>query len=127
MSSIVLPSRGQCIHIIDDSQPCQCQWFFPPESPLLDQVGSHSPLSVFLYSQSPSSSAACVDTVFTPMPTMFRSSSIIIPRINAPRMPRRYAALPPTPYLKLTMTCAVDTSDAVLHLWSPILRAHRYL
>ncbi|KAK0240645.1 hypothetical protein EDD85DRAFT_950486 [Armillaria nabsnona] len=38
MSSIVLPSRGQCIQITDDSQPCQCQWFFPPESPLLDQI-----------------------------------------------------------------------------------------
>ncbi|KAK0240644.1 hypothetical protein EDD85DRAFT_1021851 [Armillaria nabsnona] len=38
MSSIVLPSRGQCIHIIDDSQPCQCQWFFPPDSSLLDQL-----------------------------------------------------------------------------------------
>ncbi|PBK77626.1 hypothetical protein ARMSODRAFT_997979 [Armillaria solidipes] len=38
MSSIVLPSRGQCIQITDDSQPCQCQWFFPPELPLLDQT-----------------------------------------------------------------------------------------
>ncbi|KAK0502772.1 hypothetical protein EDD18DRAFT_605993 [Armillaria luteobubalina] len=37
MSSIVLPSRGQCIQITDNSQPCQCVWFFPPESPLLDQ------------------------------------------------------------------------------------------
>ncbi|KAK0240641.1 hypothetical protein EDD85DRAFT_1021850 [Armillaria nabsnona] len=36
MSSIVLPSRGQCIHVTDN-QPCQCLWFFPPESPLLDQ------------------------------------------------------------------------------------------
>ncbi len=40
MSSVVLPSRGQCIHITDDSQHCQCLWFFPPASPLLDQVGS---------------------------------------------------------------------------------------
>ncbi|PBK80410.1 hypothetical protein ARMGADRAFT_77409 [Armillaria gallica] len=37
MSSVVLPSRGQCIHITDDSQHCQCLWFFPPVSPLLDQ------------------------------------------------------------------------------------------
>ncbi|PBK58470.1 hypothetical protein ARMSODRAFT_1091206 [Armillaria solidipes] len=37
MSSIVLPSRGQCIQITDNSQPCQCLWFFPPESLLLDQ------------------------------------------------------------------------------------------
>ncbi|PBK77636.1 hypothetical protein ARMSODRAFT_946477 [Armillaria solidipes] len=37
MSSIVLPSRGQCIQITNDSQHCQCLWFFPPESPLLDQ------------------------------------------------------------------------------------------
>ncbi|PBK77628.1 hypothetical protein ARMSODRAFT_946469 [Armillaria solidipes] len=37
MSPIVLPSRGQCIQITDDSQRCQCLWFFPPESPLLDQ------------------------------------------------------------------------------------------
>ncbi|KAK0445566.1 hypothetical protein EV421DRAFT_2034565 [Armillaria borealis] len=37
MSSIILPSRGQCIQIIDDSQHCQCLWFFPTESPLLDQ------------------------------------------------------------------------------------------
>ncbi|KAK0477763.1 hypothetical protein EDD18DRAFT_1210363 [Armillaria luteobubalina] len=38
MSSIVLPSRGQCIQITDNGQPCQCQWFFPPQSPLLDQL-----------------------------------------------------------------------------------------
>ncbi|KAK0458387.1 uncharacterized protein EV420DRAFT_1541988 [Desarmillaria tabescens] len=37
MSSIVLPSRGQCIQITVNSQHCQCQWFFPPESPLLGQ------------------------------------------------------------------------------------------
>ncbi|KAK0225267.1 hypothetical protein EDD85DRAFT_980855 [Armillaria nabsnona] len=36
MSSIVLPSRGQCIQITHDSQHCQCLWFFPPESSLLD-------------------------------------------------------------------------------------------
>ncbi|SJL04574.1 uncharacterized protein ARMOST_07941 [Armillaria ostoyae] len=36
MSSIVFPSRGRCIQITD-SQPCLCLWFFPPESPLLDQ------------------------------------------------------------------------------------------
>ncbi|KAK0483157.1 hypothetical protein IW261DRAFT_1461782 [Armillaria novae-zelandiae] len=48
MSSILLPSRGQCIQITDDRQPCQCVWFFPPESPLLDQVGSHPPALVML-------------------------------------------------------------------------------
>ncbi|PBK96278.1 hypothetical protein ARMGADRAFT_1009935, partial [Armillaria gallica] len=37
MSSIILPSRGRCIQIADDSHPCQCLWYFPPESPLLDQ------------------------------------------------------------------------------------------
>ncbi|KAK0197593.1 hypothetical protein F5146DRAFT_1218421 [Armillaria mellea] len=37
MSSIVLPSRGQCIQITDGIQPCQCLWFFPPDSLLLDQ------------------------------------------------------------------------------------------
>ncbi|KAK0483152.1 hypothetical protein IW261DRAFT_1461733 [Armillaria novae-zelandiae] len=37
MSSIFLPFRGQCIQVTDDRQPCQCLWFFPPESPLLDQ------------------------------------------------------------------------------------------
>ncbi|KAK0483150.1 hypothetical protein IW261DRAFT_1461708, partial [Armillaria novae-zelandiae] len=37
MSSIIFPSRGKCIQITD-SQRCQCQWFFPPESPLLDQL-----------------------------------------------------------------------------------------
>ncbi|KAK0502780.1 hypothetical protein EDD18DRAFT_1135070 [Armillaria luteobubalina] len=36
MSSIVLPSRGQCIQTIDGIQPCQCLWFLPPESSLLD-------------------------------------------------------------------------------------------
>ncbi|KAK0502777.1 hypothetical protein EDD18DRAFT_1457646 [Armillaria luteobubalina] len=43
MASIVLPSRGHCIQITDYSQPCQCLWFFPPEFPLLDPLGSHSP------------------------------------------------------------------------------------
>ncbi|KAK0228092.1 hypothetical protein IW262DRAFT_1348864 [Armillaria fumosa] len=51
MSSIALPSRGRCVQFTD-SQPCQCQWFFPPESPLLDRVGSRSPLSIFLCSVS---------------------------------------------------------------------------
>ncbi|KAK0433123.1 uncharacterized protein EV420DRAFT_1654977 [Desarmillaria tabescens] len=32
MSSIVLPSRGKCIQVIDNIQYCQCQWFFPPNS-----------------------------------------------------------------------------------------------
>ncbi|KAK0474829.1 hypothetical protein IW261DRAFT_1610385 [Armillaria novae-zelandiae] len=36
MSSIVLPSRGQCIQTTDGIQPCQCLWFLPPESSLLD-------------------------------------------------------------------------------------------
>ncbi|KAK0240658.1 hypothetical protein EDD85DRAFT_1021864 [Armillaria nabsnona] len=34
---ILVPSRGQCIQITDNSYHCQCQWFFPPESSLLDQ------------------------------------------------------------------------------------------
>ncbi|KAK0433125.1 uncharacterized protein EV420DRAFT_1489414 [Desarmillaria tabescens] len=38
MSSIVLPSRGRCIQVIGSILYCQCQWFFPPESPLLDQT-----------------------------------------------------------------------------------------
>ncbi|KAK0458388.1 uncharacterized protein EV420DRAFT_1764068 [Desarmillaria tabescens] len=38
MSSIVLPaSRRQCIQVTGNLQHCQCLWFFPPESPLLDQ------------------------------------------------------------------------------------------
>ncbi|KAK0228082.1 hypothetical protein IW262DRAFT_1292972 [Armillaria fumosa] len=37
MSSIVLPSRGQCIQTTDNLQHCQCLWFFPPELSLLDQ------------------------------------------------------------------------------------------
>ncbi|KAK0445556.1 hypothetical protein EV421DRAFT_1734747 [Armillaria borealis] len=37
MSSIVLPSRGKCIQVINSVQRCRCLWFFPPESPLLDQ------------------------------------------------------------------------------------------
>ncbi|KAK0433121.1 uncharacterized protein EV420DRAFT_578962 [Desarmillaria tabescens] len=37
MSSIILPSKGKCIHVIDSIQHCQCLWFLPPESPLLDQ------------------------------------------------------------------------------------------
>ncbi|KAK0458392.1 uncharacterized protein EV420DRAFT_1542013 [Desarmillaria tabescens] len=37
MSSVILPSRGKCIQVIDSNQYCQCLWFFPPESPLLDQ------------------------------------------------------------------------------------------
>ncbi|SJL04572.1 uncharacterized protein ARMOST_07939 [Armillaria ostoyae] len=37
MSSIILPTRGQCIQVIGSVQHCQCLWFFPPESPLLDQ------------------------------------------------------------------------------------------
>ncbi|PBK96317.1 hypothetical protein ARMGADRAFT_1061042 [Armillaria gallica] len=37
MSSIVLPLRGKCIQVIDSIQSCQCLWFFPPQSPLLDQ------------------------------------------------------------------------------------------
>ncbi|KAK0502771.1 hypothetical protein EDD18DRAFT_605956 [Armillaria luteobubalina] len=37
MSSIVLPSRGRCTQITDGIiQPCQCLWFFPPESSLSD-------------------------------------------------------------------------------------------
>ncbi|KAK0228095.1 hypothetical protein IW262DRAFT_1490182 [Armillaria fumosa] len=36
MSSIVLPSRGQCIQTTDGIQPCQCLWFLPPQSSLLD-------------------------------------------------------------------------------------------
>ncbi|KAK0435442.1 uncharacterized protein EV420DRAFT_320950 [Desarmillaria tabescens] len=37
MSSIIFPSRGKCIQVIDSNQHCQCLWFLPPESPLLDQ------------------------------------------------------------------------------------------
>ncbi|KAK0435446.1 uncharacterized protein EV420DRAFT_1770612 [Desarmillaria tabescens] len=37
MPSTVLPSRGQCIQLSDNFQHCQCLWFFPPVSPLLDQ------------------------------------------------------------------------------------------
>ncbi len=44
----------------------------------------------------------------------------IIPRINAPRMPNRYAALHSVPYHELTMTCVVDAYDAVLYLWNTI-------
>ncbi|KAK0227902.1 hypothetical protein IW262DRAFT_1347742 [Armillaria fumosa] len=36
MSSIVLPSRGQCIQTTDGIQRCQCLWFLSPESSLLD-------------------------------------------------------------------------------------------
>ncbi|KAK0483145.1 hypothetical protein IW261DRAFT_1560936 [Armillaria novae-zelandiae] len=36
MSSVVLPSRGQCIQTTDGIQRCQCLWFFPPGSSLLD-------------------------------------------------------------------------------------------
>ncbi|KAK0228079.1 hypothetical protein IW262DRAFT_1455277 [Armillaria fumosa] len=37
MSSIVLPSRGRCIQITASIiRPCQCLWFFPPESSLSD-------------------------------------------------------------------------------------------
>ncbi|PBK96331.1 hypothetical protein ARMGADRAFT_1076510 [Armillaria gallica] len=37
MSSVALPSRGQRIQVTDSIQRCQCLWFFPPASPLLDQ------------------------------------------------------------------------------------------
>ncbi|PBK80444.1 hypothetical protein ARMGADRAFT_1069006 [Armillaria gallica] len=29
MSSALLPSRGQCIHLTDNVQQCQCPWFVP--------------------------------------------------------------------------------------------------
>ncbi|KAK0225261.1 hypothetical protein EDD85DRAFT_940797 [Armillaria nabsnona] len=76
MSSIVLPSRGQCIQITDSRQPCQCLWFFPPESPLLDQVGAHPPSPIFPRSLSPSTSAVGVDTVSALMSTTFQCLSI---------------------------------------------------
>ncbi len=50
MSSMILPFRRQCIHVTGNIQHCHCQWFFPPELHLLDQVGFH-PLSP-LYSRS---------------------------------------------------------------------------
>ncbi|PBK96329.1 hypothetical protein ARMGADRAFT_1076509 [Armillaria gallica] len=50
MSSIVLLARGQCIHITDGIQHCQCLWFFPPESSPLDQtICSHCGHSIHVH------------------------------------------------------------------------------
>ncbi|KAK0458386.1 uncharacterized protein EV420DRAFT_354027 [Desarmillaria tabescens] len=44
---MILPSSGRCNQATVNILYCQCQWFFPPESPLLDQVDSHLPSSIF--------------------------------------------------------------------------------